>query len=127
MGRLQRTFAWLALTVAACTATLPGTPLSIDTAAVQLGPSSCGGVGLAPFRILLDGETLRFVDVGNVSMLRLIWPNGFAARLENGMAILYASDGSIVGRENDVLGDVGACPRSDGSILVQTIGQRTYR
>jgi hypothetical protein len=117
----------LVLAVAACTSTLPGTPLAIDTAPFQLGPESCGGVGLPAFRIERDGDTLRFVDVGNSTVLTLVWPNGFAARLEDGTAILYTSSGTVVGRENDVVDDVGACPRSDGSILVGSIGQRSFR
>jgi hypothetical protein len=113
--------------VAACAAPLPGTPLAIDTAAFQLGPSSCGGVGLPPFRIERDGDTLRFVDVGTGDERKLVWPNGFAARLVNGTAILYASNGTVIARENEAVEDAGGCPRSDGSILVDSFGQTNYR
>jgi hypothetical protein len=125
--RLRGTIASLVLTVAACATTLPGTPLAIDTAEFQVLPGSCAGVGLSAFRIERDGDTLRFIDVGTETEIRLIWPHGFAARLENGAAVLYASGGAIVGREHDVLEDVGACPRSDGSIRVESIGKRTGR
>lgn len=123
MNALLRTLVWLALTVAACTTTLPGTPLAIDTAAFQVGSSSCGGVGLPPFRIERDGDTLRFVDVGTATERKLVWPNGFAARLVDGTAILYASNGAVVARENEAVEDAGGCPRSDGSILVDSFGQ----
>lgn len=115
--------AFVAFALAACTATLPGTPLAIDTAGFQLGFGSCAGVGLPPFRIQRDGDTLLYVDVGTAIPRKLVWPNGFAARLENGTAILYASSGAIVARENDVIENAGGCPRPDGSILVDELGQ----
>ena len=125
MSRLQGRFTSLALAVAACTATLPGTPLAITTVEFQFVPGSCAGVGLPPFRIERDGDTLGFVDVGTGAALRLVWPNGFAARLENGIATLYAANGAIVAQEQEVVEDAGACPRSDGSILMESFPERS--
>jgi hypothetical protein len=102
---------------------LPGTPLAIDTAGFQIGPGGCAGVGVPPFRIQRAGDTLVYVDVGTEIARKLVWPSGFAARLENGIAILYASNGSMVGRENDVIENAGGCPRPDGSIVVDEMGQ----
>ena len=110
----------LALAVAACIATLPGTPLTIETADFQLGPGSCAGVGVPPFRIERAGDALRFVDVSTATDIKLVWPNGYAARLDHGTAILYASNGAVVGRENDVIDNAGGCPRPDGSLLVDS-------
>ncbi len=124
MNRLHRRFASLAfgLAVAACTATLPGTPLAIDTTDFQLFPTGCAGVGLPPFRIERDGDTLRYANVETAEAMRLRWPNGFAARLVNGTPTLYASNGSVVAKELDVIENAGGCPRSDGSILVDLGG-----
>ena len=124
MNQRDWTFASLAfaLAVAACTATLPGTPLAIETADFQLLPGSCAGVGVPPFRIERDGAKLRYVDVGTAALVRLMWPNGFAARLVNGTATLYASNGTVVADELDVIEDAGGCPRSDGSTLVDLGG-----
>src|SRR3954462_8838200 len=121
MNRLQRTIPAVALLIAlvACTATLPGTPLAIETVGFQLG-GGCAGVGLTPFRIERDGDTLRFVDVETAGPLRLVFPSGFAARLVDGTAILYAASGAVVAREGMVIEDAGACLRSDGSILVDS-------
>jgi hypothetical protein len=118
-----RTVALVALALAACTATLPGTPLAIDTAGFHLVPGSCAGVGVPPFRIERHGDALLYVDVGTALARKLVWPSGFAARLVSGTAILYAGNGSVVGRENDVIENAGGCPQPDGSIVVDEIGQ----
>jgi hypothetical protein len=124
MRRVSRFLIWPLLTMAACTATLPGTPLGLDTAGFEL-VHSCAGVGLPPFRIETDGDHLAYVDVGTNASLRLVWPSGFAARLVDGKGILYAGSGAIVAHEDDVIEDAGACPRSDGSILIESIATRT--
>jgi len=110
--------ACFAFVVAACGATHSGRALAIETDGFQLFPGNCGGVGVPPFRIERDGEALRFVDVGTGLARRLVWPHDFSAWLENGVGILYASNGNVIGRENDVIDDAGGCPRSDGSLLV---------
>lgn len=122
MNRLSPAIALLALLLAAagCSTTLPGTPLTIDTASFQLVPGSCAGVGLRPFRIERDGDTLRYMDVDTEAAVRVVWPNGFAARLLNGIATLYTSNGGVVAREHEVVENAGGCPRSDGSILVES-------
>ncbi len=124
MNRRHRRFASLAfaLALAACTTTLPGTPLAIETADFQLFSTGCAGVGLPPFRIERDGDMLRYMNVETAEPMRLVWPNGFAARLVNGTTTLYASTGSVVAKELDVIEDAGGCPRSDGSILVDLGG-----
>jgi hypothetical protein len=122
MNPFRRTFASVALAIATCTATLPGTPLAIDTVSSQSGPGGCAGVGLRPFRIVRDDETLRYVDVGTAEAIRLVWPSGYAARLVNGIAIIYAGNGVVVAQDDDVVEDAGGCPRSDGSILVDISG-----
>lgn len=119
--------AGLVFALAACTATVPGTPLSIDTAGFQLGDGGCAGVGIPPFRIERDGDALRFVDVGTDDVVGIIWPFGFAARLQEGRAILYASDGVAIGQEGDVLDEIGACGSSDRSFVVGSVGARAYR
>lgn len=126
MRRLPTAVVGFVLVLTACTATPSGTPLGIETAGFQLGSGACGGVGIPPFRIERDGDSLRYTEVGT-GPIRIIWPFGFSARLQDGRAVLYASDGAVVGREGDVLDEIGACPRSDGAFLAESVGTRTYR
>ena len=123
MSSLSRLCVFLVLTAAACTTTLPGTPIAIETVAVEY-PSSCAGVGIAPFRVQRDADALRYIDVASGNVRRLVWPSALAARLVDGTAILYASDGSVVVRENEVIDNAGGCPREDGSVLVTGLGDR---
>ena len=114
--------------LAACSAAAPGTPLKIETAGFRLELSwGCAGVGLPPVSIERQGNELRFTDVSSGDDVRLIWPNGFAARLVAGQGTMYASDGSVVGREGEELGDLGICETRDGVPIVASVGRATYR
>ena len=44
-----------------------------------------------------------FVDPATGERRTIIWPSGFAAWVEFGTAVLYGSDGIVVGREGDIL------------------------
>ena len=114
--------------LAACSAAAPGTPLELETAEFRLELSSeCLGGGLTPVRIERQGSELRFSGVPGGEDVRLIWPNGFAARLVDGQGMLYASDGSVVGREGDELDDLGVCETRGGVPIVASVGPKMYR
>lgn len=114
------------LLVGACSASLPGTPLKIETASFQFIPGGCPLAGLAPFTIERAGQELRFVQDPNAE-IKIIWPFGFAAQLVDGQAVLYASDGMIVGREGEVVTNVGGSGASGSGFYVCAIGVKTYR
>jgi hypothetical protein len=123
-------FACLATVVllASCTTAAPGTALRIETAEFRLELSwSCAGYGLPPVSIERQGNELRFTSVPGGEDVPLIWPNGFAARLVAGAGTLYASDGSVVGREGDELGDLGICETRGGVPVVASVGPKSYR
>lgn len=67
-----------------------------------------------------------FVEVGTEARRSIVWPFGFAAWLERGVAVLYASDGSIVGREGDVLDNIGGAAIAGEGFRVCAVGVRTY-
>jgi hypothetical protein len=117
----------LLLATAACSAVepatpLPGTPLTIETADFQMGVDSCGGVGIPAFQLEREGEVLQFIDVGSKNVRRLVWPRGYAARLVDGVATLYSSNGTLIAREHDVIDNAGGCPRPDDSLWVDSMG-----
>jgi hypothetical protein len=66
-----------------------------------------------------------FIDVATGQPRTMIWPFGFAAWLEFGTAVLYASDGSVVGREGDLLNTIGGAADEAG-FQVCAVGARTY-
>ena len=78
----------------------------------------------APFRIARDDEAMVFDDVATGERRYVVWPDGFAAWLEFGEAVLYASDGSVVGREGAVLDNIGGA--EGAGFHVCSIGVRTY-
>lgn len=67
-----------------------------------------------------------FVDATGGQRVEVVWPFGFAAWLEFGTGVLYASDGGVVGREGDVLDNIGGSESEDG-FRVCSIGVRTYQ
>src|SRR5262245_13479440 len=104
----------LALALLGCGPTLTGTPLRIETTGFQVAPyMGCAGVGIAAFRIERDGDSLRYLQGQPEKEIRIRWPNGFVARLQDGRAVLLASDGSVVGHEGEVIDDIGSCSVSD--------------
>jgi hypothetical protein len=116
----------LGLLVAACATDPRGARLGLQTAPVQRASAACDGAGAAPVRIERDGEAVVFVDVGSGVRRPMIWPFGFAAWLEFGRVVLYATDGTVVGREGDVLDNIGGSGDAEG-FHVCSVGARTYQ
>jgi hypothetical protein len=113
------------LLVAACSTDARGTRLSLQMA-VGDPPPACPVGTAPPFRIQRDGNAMVFVDLRTEELASFVWPSGFAAWLEFGQAVLYASDGSIVGREGDVLANIGGTTDPEG-FRVCAVGVRVYR
>jgi hypothetical protein len=129
LGAMRRLGLLLAVAVSlgACTTDPEGTRLVLRTAEVQSGPTGCDGAAAAPVRIARDGNELVFVDVGTDQPRSMIWPFGFAAWLEFDRAVLYARDGTVIGREGNVLDTIGGGEVEGEGFHVCSVGTRTYQ
>ena len=116
----------LALSLAACGSDPAGIRLGLQNDGFDAPPAGCQHAAAAPFRIERDGENMVFVEVGTEARRSIVWPFGFAAWLERGVAVLYASDGSVVGREGDVLENIGGAAIAGEGFHVCAVGVRTY-
>lgn len=67
-----------------------------------------------------------FVAVATGRQTAVVWPHGFAARLVNGQAEPIAPDGVVIGREGDVLDNLGGSSGLGGAFFVCSVGRKTY-
>jgi hypothetical protein len=117
----------LSALLAGCGTDVRGTRLQLATVGPQASaPADCRASRAAPLRVERDGDAMVFVDVASGERRAVVWPEGFAAWAEYGRAVLYARDGSIVGREGDVLDKIGGAATADGGFRVCAVGVRTY-
>jgi hypothetical protein len=116
----------VSVSLGACSTDPNATRLSLQTDAFQVVPGACQLAAAAPFKIERDGTDMVFVEVGTGSRRSIIWPFGFAAWLEAGVATLYATDGTVVGREGDVLDNIGGAGVEGEGFHVCSVGARTY-
>jgi hypothetical protein len=77
-------------------------PLKIHNGTVPPG-HVCHAVGGEPARIERSGSELIFVSVKSGQPMAVYWPAGYSARLVDGVGELVADDGTMVGREGDVI------------------------
>lgn len=117
----------IAVSLGACSTDPEATRLGLRTADVQSGPTTCPLPAATPVRIERDGREVVFVEVGTDERRAMIWPFGFAAWLEFDVAVVYASDGTVVGREGGVLDNIGGAEVEGGDFRVCSVGARTYR
>jgi hypothetical protein len=99
------------------------TPLALQTDGFRFG--GCATAALTPFTIRHEGDHIIFTDTGTHASVSIAWPNGFSAWLIDGTAVLYDRYGAVVGREGDVVQDIGGSADSV-AFHVCSIGSRDY-
>ena len=117
----------VAVSLGACTTDPSATRLGLRTDAVEIPPAGCTLGAIPEVRIERDGENMVFVEVATGERVSIIWPFGFAAWLEFDIAVLYASDGSVVGREGDTVSNIGGGAVEGEGFQVCSVGARTYQ
>jgi hypothetical protein len=90
------------------------TPLHIETQAPHLVPNSgCPTALLGPLRLAISGNDLIFLSAESGEPVEVVWPSGWVAWRIEGRALLVDRDGSVVGRQGEVIpaqfgGGIGA-------------------
>ena len=103
--------------------TLPAgaTRLSIRTEGpgITLG---CPTAAVAPARIATVGDSLVLVNVESGEVVPVVWPAGFGAWRQDGRAVIADSSGGIIGREGDVLDQLGGGLGADDVFHICPLG-----
>ncbi|HEU0234967.1 MAG TPA: hypothetical protein VFR14_00860 [Candidatus Limnocylindrales bacterium] len=85
-------------------------------------PFGCTAALLAPVRIASTADELIVVSVESGEPVRVVWPGGFAAWRLDSLAELVGPYGNVIGREGDVLDDLGGGAGTDGAFHVCGLG-----
>lgn len=99
------------------------TRLRLATEPAHLLPNvGCLTAGLAPARISVVGDELTLHSVPASEPLRVVWPSGWAAWRLNGRAELISRDGTVFGREGDVIEGLSGATGIDDAFHVCFMG-----
>ena len=85
--------------------TIAGAPLELATAPAN-ATGLCNAARLVPVTVGHADGRLTFRN-GQGAELSLVWPDGYRARLVNGIGELLDPNGSIVARDGDTLSGIG--------------------
>ena len=85
-------------------------------------PFGCTASLLSRVRIASTANELIVVSVESGDPVRVVWPGGFAAWRLDGRAELVGPYGNVIGREGDVLDDLGGGGIADGAFHVCGLG-----
>jgi hypothetical protein len=98
-------------------------PLALATAPAHVFPTmGCPTALLAPARIAVAGGSLVLVPEAGGDPINVVWPAGWAAWTIDGRAALVSRDGTVVGREGEVVSGFGGGVGADDAFHVCVIG-----
>ncbi|MHB8961475.1 MAG: hypothetical protein ACYDAN_17855 [Candidatus Limnocylindrales bacterium] len=99
------------------------TPLVLATEPAHLLPTmGCQAALLAPARVAVAGNVLVLVPGTGGEPEQVVWPTGWAAWRLAGRAELVSHDGTVVGREGDIVSGFGGGVGTDDAFHVCVIG-----
>jgi hypothetical protein len=104
-------------------AALPPTATSLDLRTQAWRPWPFGGFGcglaaLTPIRGEHVGNAMVFADEASGTVLPVVWPAGYSARLLDGRAELVRPDGSVLARDGDVISGLASGAADNGDLIV---------
>jgi hypothetical protein len=82
----------------------------------------CPTAELLPARIAVVGDALVLVPQTGGDPLNVVWPAGWAAWRLSGRAELVSRDGTVVGREGDLVSGFGGGVGADDAFHVCVAG-----
>ena len=99
------------------------TPLALATEPAHLMPTmGCPTALLAPARVAVAGDELVLVPESGGRPIKVVWPTGWVAWRLAGRAELVSHDGTVVGREGDIVEGFGGGVGADDAFHVCVIG-----
>jgi hypothetical protein len=81
---------------------LPGTPLGLRTEPNPSITLGCPAAAVVPSRLAVRDGALVLVPVGTTTVIEVVWPHGYEARLVEGRGALFDDWGSEIAAEGDV-------------------------
>lgn len=99
------------------------TPLTLATETGHLLPTTgCPLASLGPARIAVADGALVLVPESGGDPIAVVWPTGWAAWRLDGRAELVSHDGTVVGREGDVISGFAGGVGLDDAFHVCVVG-----
>jgi hypothetical protein len=99
------------------------TALALATEPAHLLPTmGCPTAMLAPARVAVAGDSLVLVAEAGGDPIKVVWPTGWAAWRLDGRAELVSRDGTVVGREGEVVSGFGGGVGTDDAFHVCVAG-----
>ena len=99
------------------------TALTLATEPAHLLPTmGCQTALLGPARVAVAGDSLVLVPEAGGDLINVVWPTGWAAWRLGGRAELVSRDGTVVGREGEVVSGYGGGVGTDDAFHVCEIG-----
>jgi hypothetical protein len=108
--------AWLDIRA---TRPLPGTPLAIQTGTAPGSGAACPTTPLPPTRLAVRDASLVLLVASDGADIAVVWPAGYAARLDQGRGGLYDATGYLVAAEGAPIQErFFAATSGDGAVHV---------
>jgi hypothetical protein len=99
------------------------TPLALATEPAHLVPTTgCALAELLPARIAVVDSALVLVPETGGEPIKVVWPTAWTAWRRAGRAELVSRDGTLIGRDGDIVSGFGGGVGSDDKFHVCVIG-----